>query len=321
MSKTILITGGAGFIGSHFVHFILNNCPTWKVINLDAITYAGDLQNLRDIEDNKNYTFIYGDITQPEQALLPFRDHNIDYVVHMAAETHVDNSIASSEKCVITNILGTRILLEHARDHKVKKFLYVSTDEVYGSLSLEDKQWMEESLLSPSSPYSASKASGEFLCRAFYKTHGLPVLITRSSNNYGPNQFPEKLIPLFIKNLLTGNPVPVYGKGNNIRDWLHVTDNCRAIFNVLEKGNIGEIYNVGADNELTNLQITKRLIILLNKDENLIKFVKDRPGHDLRYSVNSNKIKETLGWKPQIDFLTGLSETVGWYQNKWQITE
>ncbi|MDU0203705.1 dTDP-glucose 4,6-dehydratase [Paenibacillus sp. MAH-36] len=309
----ILITGGAGFIGSNFVHYILNRYSDYEIINLDALTYAGNLENLRTIQENSNYTFIKGDITDSKLVGSLF-EQGVDSVVHFAAESHVDRSILEPDVFVKTNVLGTQVLLEAARKHSVKKFVHVSTDEVYGTLG-ETGLFTEETPLSPNSPYSASKAGSDLLVRSYHETYGLPVNITRCSNNYGPYQFPEKLIPLMIVNALDDKSLPVYGDGLNIRDWLYVEDHCSAIDLVLHKGVNGEVYNIGGNNERTNIQIVQTILHELGKPESLIKYVKDRPGHDRRYGIDATKITRELGWEPKHNFETGIHETIRWYLN------
>ncbi|MDN5301115.1 MAG: dTDP-glucose 4,6-dehydratase [Thermoanaerobacteraceae bacterium] len=312
----ILVTGGAGFIGSNFIKYMIREHKDYKIINLDKLTYAGNLENLRDIEDNPNYTFIKGDITD-ESLVDEIFSMGLDYVVNFAAESHVDRSIEDPQIFLRTNVLGTGVLLRAAKKHGVKKFLQVSTDEVYGSLG-STGYFTEESPLQPNSPYSASKASADLLVRAYYKTFQLPVNITRCSNNYGPYQFPEKLIPLMIINALHDKSLPVYGDGLNVRDWLYVEDHCRALDMVLHKGKVGEVYNIGGNNERTNLEIVKLILKELGKPESLINFVKDRPGHDRRYAIDASKIKRELGWEPQVNFEEGMKKTIEWYLNNRQ---
>jgi dTDP-glucose 4,6-dehydratase len=307
----LLITGGAGFIGSNFVRHILYRYPDYHVVNLDALTYAGNLENLRDIDQMSNYTFVKGDIGDVS-VVRSIMESGIDVVVNFAAESHVDRSILDPFAFTRTNILGTQQLLEAAREFKVKKFVQVSTDEVYGSLG-PSGFFTEETPLAPNSPYSASKASADLLVRAYHETYGLPVNITRCSNNYGPYQFPEKLIPLMISNALEDKPLPVYGDGMNIRDWLHVEDHCAAIDLVIHRGVDGEVYNIGGNNERTNIEIVKTILQELGKPESLIQFVKDRLGHDRRYGIDASKIKRELGWEPQYTFDKGIVETIRWY--------
>lgn len=308
----ILVTGGAGFIGSCFIRYILNKYPDYKIINLDKLTYCANLNNLNDIKNNPNYSFIKGDICN--RKLIRKVIKNVDWIVNFAAESHVDNSIKNPEIFAKTNIGGVLNILEAIRESSIGKFLQISTDEVYGTAK-EKESFCESSILCPNSPYSASKASADMLIAAYHKTYNIPALITRSSNNYGPNQYPEKLIPLFISRLLSNQKVPVYGDGLNTRDWMYVYDNCSAIDLVLHKGKIGEIYNIGANNEKTNLEIVDILLNALNKDKSLIEFVKDRPGHDRRYSLCCNKIKKELNWKPFMPFEEGVKQTIEWYIN------
>ncbi|MFZ5435625.1 MAG: dTDP-glucose 4,6-dehydratase [Bacillota bacterium] len=309
----LLITGGAGFIGSNFIRYILREHPEWQVVNLDKLTYAGNLANLKDVEDNPRYRFVRGDIADRGLVERLFHEEKFDGVVNFAAESHVDRSILDSSPFIETNVKGVQVLLEAAREFKIKKFVQISTDEVYGSLGPDDPPFTEESPLLPNSPYSASKAAADLLCRAYHKTYQLPVVITRSSNNYGPYQFPEKLIPLMITNALEEKPLPVYGDGQNVRDWLFVEDNCRAIALVIEKGKPGEIYNIGGGEEKRNIDVVKAILRLLGKPESLITFVKDRPGHDQRYALNTDKMLRELGWQPAVSFEDGLARTVKWY--------
>jgi dTDP-glucose 4,6-dehydratase len=313
----LLVTGGAGFIGSNFIKYMRKEHKDYKIINLDKLTYAGNLENLEDIQDDPNYTFIKGDITDRDLIEEIF-SKGIDYAVNFAAESHVDRSIEDPSIFLKTNVLGTQVLLDAARKYGVKKYLQVSTDEVYGSLG-DTGYFTEQTPLAPNSPYSASKASADLLVRAYHHTYGLPVNITRCSNNYGPYQFPEKLIPLMIINALHDKELPVYGDGLNIRDWLYVEDHCRAIDMVLHKGKIGEVYNIGGNNEKTNIEIVRLILKELSKPESLIRFVKDRPGHDRRYAIDSSKIKKELGWKPLYNFDEGMKKTIDWYLNneKW----
>lgn len=306
--KTLLVTGGAGFIGSNFIRLMLQQANV-SIINLDSLTYAGNLANLEGIANDPRYKFVRGDICDP--LIVESCMKQADAVVHFAAESHVDNSIASPNVFAKTNFMGTLTLLNAARNAKIERFVHISTDEVYGS-RLEG-QFTEEDPLDPSSPYSAAKASSDLLVKAYHKTYGLPVIITRSSNNYGPYQFPEKVIPLFITNLLEGKKVPLYGDGLNVRDWLYVTDNCRAIETVLWIGKIGETYNIAGNHELSNLELTKKILAALDKDDSSIEYVKDRPGHDRRYAISSSKMEE-LGWRPNLDFDRALRKTVDWYR-------
>lgn len=307
----LLITGGAGFIGSNFIHYILNKYPDYKIVNLDKLTYAGNLDNLKDIEKDPRYKFVKGDIC--DKSLVEEIIKDIDAVVHFAAESHVDKSILNPENCLKTNILGTHTLLEAAKNHKIKKFIHIGTDEEYGSI--KEGSFKEDAPLSPSSPYSSSKAAATLLALSYYKTFNFPVIVTRSSNNFGPYQYPEKVIPLFITNLLENREVPVYGYGLNRRDWIYVLDNCEAIDLVLQKGKEGEIYNIGApDNEISNIELTCLIADDLKKPSSFIKFITDRPGHDFRYALNCDKI-HGLGFFPKYNFRNGLDETIKWYKN------
>jgi len=309
----ILVTGGAGFIGSNFIRYILRKYPRYKIFNLDKLTYAGNLDNLRDVEKNPGYKFFKGDIC--DKKIVKNLIKKVDVIVNFAAESHVDRSILEPDSFIKTDIFGTYTLLEAARKYKIKKYLQISTDEVYGSQ--KTGYFKETDPLNPSSPYAASKASADLLTLAYFKTHSLPVLITRSTNNYGPYQYPEKIIPLFITNLLEGEKVPLYGKGLNKRDWLYVLDNCRAIDLILHQGKIGEIYNVAGDQELTNLELTKIILKEIGKDSSWIEYVKDRPGHDFRYAIDCSKIKK-LGWRPIYKFAKTIKETINWYKdNSW----
>jgi dTDP-glucose 4,6-dehydratase len=306
----ILITGGAGFIGCNFIRYLLKKYPDEEIVVLDKLTYAGRLENLQDVMDK--ITFIRGDICNRED-IEKTKDCNI--IFNFAAETHVDRSIIDAGIFVKTDVLGTYNLLEYARRYDVKKYIQISTDEVYGSI--EKGSFKEEDILDPSSPYSASKAGADLLCKAYFKTYGLPVLITRSSNNFGPYQYPEKLIPVLILNALHDKPLPIYGEGKNIRDWIYVLDNCEAIDSVFQKGKVGEVYNIGAGNERANIEIANLILKELNKPKSLIRFVKDRQGHDFRYSLNCEKIKK-LGWIPRYNFEDALKETIEWYRdNEW----
>ncbi len=323
--KNVLVTGGAGFIGSNFVHYMLENSDA-LIVNLDALTYAGNLENLEDIKDNKNYRFVKGDIRDKKLVEQIFNDYDIDTVVNFAAESHVDRSIVEPEIFLTTNVIGTQVLLDAAKRHwnlapddkysreykEGVRYLQVSTDEVYGALG-KTGMFTETTPLSPNSPYSVSKASADMLVRAYNNTFGLPVVITRCSNNYGPYQFPEKLIPLMINNCMNDKSLPVYGDGMQIRDWLHVKDHCSAIATVLEKGRIGEVYNVGGNNEKANVEIVKLIISTMGKSEDLITYVKDRPGHDRRYAIDNTKITSELGWAPSYTFEKGIAETIEWF--------
>ena len=313
--KKMLITGGAGFIGSNFIHYILSKYNDYQVINLDKLTYAANLENLKDIEDNKNYKFIHGDIADKEFIFKLFEDKKFDIVINFAAESHVDNSILNPQIFTITNILGTQVLLDACRKYNIKRFHQISTDEVYGELPLEDKNilFTEKTPLNPSSPYSASKASADMLVKSYYRTYSLPITISRCSNNYGPYQHLEKLIPLMISKAINNDNLPVYGNGLNVRDWLHVYDHCTAIDLIIHEGKIGEIYNIGGNNEKSNIDVVKIILKELGKSEKLIKYVNDRPGHDLRYAIDSTKIKTTLNWKPVYSFEKGILDTIKWY--------
>jgi dTDP-glucose 4,6-dehydratase len=307
----LLVTGGAGFIGSNFIHYVLRNHHDWEVTNLDKLTYAGNLENLKDIEDDSRYRFIRGDITDRDLIDRVLSNH-FDIIVNFAAESHVDRSILDPSPFIETNMKGTQVLLEGAKQYKVAKFIQISTDEVYGSLEAGGK-FSEQSPLMPNSPYAASKAASDFLCRAYYNTYGLPVIITRSSNNYGPLQFPEKIIPLVITNALEGKPLPIYGDGLNVRDWIHVDDHCCALDVIIQKGRIGEVYNIGGSNEITNLELVRMILDILSKPDSLIAFVADRPGHDHRYALDITKIDRELGWRPSYPFEEALKDTVNWY--------
>jgi dTDP-glucose 4,6-dehydratase len=313
--KKMLITGGAGFIGSNFIHYILSKYNDYQVINLDKLTYAANLENLKDIEDNKNYRFIHGDIADQEFIFKLFENEKFDIVINFAAESHVDNSILNPQIFTITNILGTQVLLDACRKYNIKRFHQVSTDEVYGELPLDDKNilFTEKTPLNPSSPYSASKASADMLVKSYYRTYSLPITISRCSNNYGPYQHLEKLIPLMISKAINNDNLPVYGNGLNVRDWLHVYDHCTAIDLIIHEGKIGEIYNIGGNNEKSNIDVVKIILKELGKSEKLIKYVNDRPGHDLRYAIDSTKIKTTLNWKPVYSFEKGILDTIKWY--------
>ncbi|KUO60801.1 dTDP-glucose 4,6-dehydratase [bacterium BRH_c32] len=314
--KNILVTGGAGFIGSNYINYILNKRDDIFIVNLDKLTYAGNLENLKSIENNRNYTFVKGDIVNGELVDYLFRKYNIEYVVNFAAESHVDRSILGSEVFYQSNVIGTNVLLEAGKRFGVKKFLQVSTDEVYGSLGPEGL-FTEENQIVPNSPYSSSKAAADLMALSFYHTHGMPVVITRCSNNYGPYQFPEKLIPLMIINILNDKKLPVYGDGLNVRDWIYVLDHNKAVDLVLENGKIGNVYNIGASQEMKNIEIVKLILNMLGKDESLIEYVKDRPGHDRRYAIDSFKIQNELGWTPDYKFEQAIQDTVKWYvENK-----
>ena len=316
----ILVTGGAGFIGSNFIHYMLEKHPDDNLINLDLLTYAGNIHNLDDVQDNPHYHFVKGNIVNRELVTHLVHEFNIDHIVNFAAESHVDRSILHPEVFVETNVQGTLALLDVAKREGVEKFLQVSTDEVYGTLGATG-YFTEESPLQPNSPYSASKASADMMVRAYYETYGLNVNITRCSNNYGPYQFPEKLIPLMTSNGMEGKDLPIYGNGKNIRDWLYVSDHCQAIDLVLRNGKPGEVYNVGGHNERTNNEIVHLIVDNLGISEDHIKYVKDRLGHDKRYAIDPTKIETELGWKPEYTFDTGIVKTIDWYKNNedwWQ---
>lgn len=315
----ICVTGGAGFIGGNFVHYMVNKYPEYEVLNLDLLTYAGNLETLKPVENEPNYRFVRGDIADREFIMDLFEKEKFDVVVNFAAESHVDRSISDPGIFVQTNVLGTQVLLDASKEYGVKRFHQVSTDEVYGDLPLDrpDLFFHEDTPLHTSSPYSSSKASADLFVMAYFRTFGLPVTISRCSNNYGPYQFPEKLIPLMISRALDNEPLPVYGKGENVRDWLHVEDHCRAIDLIIHKGEVGEIYNVGGHNERTNLEVVRTILKALDKPESLIEYVTDRPGHDLRYAIDPAKIERELGWKPVYTFDTGIRQTIQWYlENK-----
>lgn len=310
----LLVTGGAGFIGSNFIRYVLGQHADWHVLNLDKLTYAGNLENLSDVQASPRYQFVRGDICDRELVDNLMRTHRFDVVVNFAAESHVDRSILDADPFVDTNVKGTQVLLESARVHGVGLFVQVSTDEVYGSLGPDDPPFTEDSPLSPSNPYAASKAAADLLAKAYHKTYGLPVIITRCSNNYGPYQFPEKLIPLMITNALGDNRLPVYGDGLNVRDWIHVEDHCRALDLVIQKGRIGEVYNLSAGREMTNLEVVRAILAILNKPDSLITFVPDRLGHDRRYAMNADKARQELGWEPEFRLPDALPSVVAWYR-------
>jgi dTDP-glucose 4,6-dehydratase len=314
MSWKILVTGGAGFIGSAFVRFCLATDPQARVVNLDKLTYAGNLENLEPVAGDARYRFVHGDICDQDLVRALLAEERPDAIVHFAAESHVDRSILSPEPVIQTNLRGTFTLLEAARHHGLKRFVHISTDEVYGSLE-EPLEATEEFPLNASSPYSASKAGSDLLARSYFVTYKLPVVITRASNNYGPYQFPEKLIPLMIANALEDRPLPVYGDGMQRRDWLYVEDHCRGILAVLERGQDGEIYNIGGNRSLPNLEVVRRILELTAKPESLIRYVADRPGHDRRYALSSEKLMRQTGWQPRMEFEAGLAATVQWYRD------
>ncbi len=311
----IIVTGGAGFIGGNFVHYMVNKYPDDIIINLDLLTYAGNLETLKPVENKANYKFVKGDIADREFIFKLFEEEKPDIVVNFAAESHVDRSITDPEIFVRTNVIGTTTLLDACRAYGIKRFHQVSTDEVYGDLPLDrpDLFFTEKTPLHTSSPYSSAKASADLFTLAYYRTYKLPVTISRCSNNYGPYHFPEKLIPLMISRALADEPLPVYGKGENVRDWLYVTDHCKAIDLIIRNGKEGEVYNIGGHNERTNLEVVKTILKHLNKPESLIKYVTDRPGHDRRYAIDPTKIETELGWKPEYNFDTGIVKTIEWY--------
>jgi dTDP-glucose 4,6-dehydratase len=313
--KNILVTGGAGFIGSNFVRHMLQAHRDVRIVNFDTLTYAGNLENLADIAGDSRYAFFKGDICVREEVENAFGDHEIDTVVHFAAESHVDRSILGAAVFVQTNVLGTQVLLDVARERTVERFLHVSTDEVYGSLGSTGK-FTESTPLHPNSPYAASKAASDFLVFAAHHTFGLPVIVTRCSNNYGPYQFPEKLIPLMIINAMNDKPLPVYGDGLYVRDWLYVEDHCRALDLVLQRGKVGEAYNIGGNNEWKNIDIVRLILNSLGKPETLIAYVKDRPGHDRRYAMDASRIRRDLKWEPAHRFEEGLKQTIDWYVHR-----
>ncbi|MCX6796442.1 MAG: dTDP-glucose 4,6-dehydratase [Candidatus Falkowbacteria bacterium] len=307
-----LITGGAGFIGSNFIHYWLEKYPEDRVVNLDVLTYAGNLENLKDIVDNPNYEFIKGDIC--DIALVNHLVKKVDLIIHFAAETHVDRSIDDSVDFIRTNVEGTRVLLDAAKNNGAVRFHHISTDEVFGTLGPNDQKFNEKTPYDPRSPYSASKAAADHLVRSYFHTHKLPITISNCTNNYGPYQYPEKLLPLFITNLLDGKKVPVYGDGQNVRDWIHVDDHNRGVDLIIKQGKIGDTYCLGGGNELTNLDLTRKVLQSMNISEEMIEYVKDRPGHDFRYAMDYSKVKSELGWKPEVNFEQGLAETIKWYQ-------
>ncbi len=309
----IVVTGGAGFIGSNFVQYALGQDPDLEIVNFDVLTYAGNLDNLRSVMDSPRHHFVRGDICDPE-AVAAAVTEDVDAIVHFAAESHVDRSVEGPDVFLRTNVMGTQVLLERLRRLGHGRFLMVSTDEVYGSLG-DEGAFTETTPLAPNSPYSASKASADLLCRAYHHTFGVDTVITRCSNNYGPYQFPEKLIPLMISNALEDRPLPVYGDGLNVRDWLHVRDHCSALDTVLRHGRSGEVYNVGGNSERQNIQVVRALLDHLGKPHDLIQFVTDRPGHDRRYAIDASRIREELGWEPTVNFEEGLAETIDWYRS------
>jgi dTDP-glucose 4,6-dehydratase len=320
MIMKYLITGGAGFIGTNFIYYMLENHPEYEYICLDKLTYAGNLANLQKAMEYKNFRFVKGDIADRKFVFYLFEQERFDVVINFAAESHVDRSIETPDVFLITNVLGTQVLLDACRKFGVKRFHQISTDEVYGDLPLDrpELKFKETDNLRPSSPYSASKASADLLVLAYHRTYGLPVTISRCSNNYGPYQFPEKLIPLMIINALNDKELPVYGTGQNVRDWIYVTDHCEAIDIILQRGKDGEIYNIGGNCEKRNIDVVKMILERLGKPESLIKFVKDRPGHDLRYAMDTSKMKEEFGWEPKVSFEKGVEKTIEWYLNNEQ---
>lgn len=313
----ILVTGGAGFIGSNFIIYMQKKYPEYKLVCLDALTYAGNIENLNSALNNENFKFVKGDIADKDFVFKLFEEENFDTVINFAAESHVDNSIENPQIFLQTNVLGTQVLLDATRKYGVKRYHQVSTDEVYGDLPLDrpDLLFTETTPIKTSSPYSASKAGADLLVQAYYRTFKTPVTISRCSNNYGPYQFPEKLIPLMISKANKGEQLPVYGTGSNVRDWIHVDDHCRAIDMIVHNGTIGEVYNVGGHNERQNIEVVKTILKTLNKPETMITYVTDRAGHDLRYAINPDKIKNELGWEPLIKFEDGIIQTIEWYQN------
>jgi len=322
--KKILVTGGAGFIGSNFIRAMLSNRDDVSIVNYDLLTYAGLLENLNDVENDPRYKFVRGDVCDAKTLKNVFNEHGFDAVVHFAAESHVDNSILGPARFVTTNVLGTQTVLQAAKeawevgrgDFGGRRFVHISTDEVYGTLGENDGRFTESTPLAPNSPYSASKAGSDLIARAYFETYGFPVIITRCSNNYGPYQFPEKLIPLMITNAMNNRQLPVYGDGMNVRDWLYVGDHCRAVEMVMERGRPGEVYNIGGNNEMRNVDIVKIILALLGKPESLISFVADRLGHDRRYAIDASKIREELGWEPLVEFEAGMRGTVEWYLSR-----
>ena len=320
---TVIVTGGAGFIGSNFIYYMMNNHPKYRIVCVDSLTYAGNPNNLKAIADKPNFRFCRTDITDREAVYRIFEEEKPDIIVNFAAESHVDRSVSDPTVFLTTNVIGTSVLMDACRRYGIKRFHQVSTDEVYGDLPLDRPElfFTENTPLRTSSPYSASKASADLLVMAYHRTYGLPVTISRCSNNYGPYQFPEKLIPLMTVNALENKPLPVYGNGENIRDWLYVEDHCKAIDLIISKGRAGEIYNVGGHNEMKNIDIVKTILSVLGKSDELITYVEDRKGHDLRYAVDPSKIEHELDWKPEKDFSEGIKETVQWYldnRNWWK---
>ena len=319
----VLVTGGAGFIATNFMYYMVNKYPEYDFVNLDALTYAGNYNNIKDLEGKPNYKFVKGDITDREFIDKLFEEEKFDWVVNFAAESHVDNSIKNPGIFLTTNILGTQVLMDASRKYGVKRYHQVSTDEVYGDLPLDrpDLLFTEETPIHTSSPYSSSKAGADLLVGAYYRTYGLPITISRCSNNYGPYQFPEKLIPVVISKALNDEPIPVYGKGENVRDWIHVIDHNIGVDLILHKGKVGEVYNLGGHSERTNLDVVKTILKQLGKPESLITYVTDRPGHDLRYAIDSTKAEKELGWDRTYTFEKGIEETVNWYINNQEWIE
>lgn len=319
----VLVTGGAGFIATNFMYYMVNKYPEYDFVNLDALTYAGNYNNIKDLEGKPNYKFVKGDITDREFIDKLFEEEKFDWVVNFAAESHVDNSIKNPGIFLTTNILGTQVLMDASRKYGIKRYHQVSTDEVYGDLPLDrpDLLFTEETPIHTSSPYSSSKAGADLLVGAYYRTYGLPITISRCSNNYGPYQFPEKLIPVVISKALNDEPIPVYGKGENVRDWIHVIDHNIGVDLILHKGKVGEVYNLGGHSERTNLDVVKTILKQLGKPESLITYVTDRPGHDLRYAIDSTKAEKELGWDRTYTFEKGIEETVNWYLNNQEWIE
>ena len=319
----VLVTGGAGFIATNFMYYMVNKYPEYDFVNLDALTYAGNYNNIKDLEGKPNYKFVKGDITDREFIDKLFEEEKFDWVVNFAAESHVDNSIKNPGRFLTTNILGTQVLMDASRKYGIKRYHQVSTDEVYGDLPLDrpDLLFTEETPIHTSSPYSSSKAGADLLVGAYYRTYGLPITISRCSNNYGPYQFPEKLIPVVISKALNDEPIPVYGKGENVRDWIHVIDHNIGVDLILHKGKVGEVYNLGGHSERTNLDVVKTILKQLGKPESLITYVTDRPGHDLRYAIDSTKAEKELGWDRTYTFEKGIEETVNWYLNNQEWIE
>jgi dTDP-glucose 4,6-dehydratase len=318
--KTILVTGGCGFIGTNFIHYVLTHYPNDRIINLDKLTYCGNLDNLCKVAHQPNLVFVKGDIADKERVMGILHDEGVDCIVNFAAESHVDRSIEDPDIFLRTNVLGTQVLLEGAREHKVPRFIQISTDEVYGSLG-PDGYFTETTSLTPNSPYAASKTAADLMVRAYVKTYGIDAIITRCSNNFGPYQFPEKLIPLMISNAMEDRELPVYGDGLNVRDWIYVEDHCQALDVILHRGKSGEIYNIGGASERTNIEVVRTILEIVGKPESLIRFVKDRPGHDRRYAMDFSKLKKELAWEPTVPFEEGIKKTVTWYvehQAWWQ---